>query len=178
MTTKQILGAMGAAVAVTLVFVLLFALPVSGERGRVVVNDLSETAYKETIVPYFLDKDSKKYNEDVSHFLDDYSADREASEYCEVYMEVDLKKWTIVPFQKIWVGVENIPEAYKDYVVCVTTGPLMSDCEKDSNKGNLTLLVRRQGLSDEELLQMAQEISLKAKWTLAMGVDGWVHFPG
>ncbi len=177
MTKKQVLAVMATAIAATVLFVLLFAMPVSGKRGNVSVNTLSDKAYNDTVVPYFLDEESKKYVDSVDHFLDDYDPDRTASEYCEIYMEVEMSKWTVVPFQKIWVGVENIPKEYKPYVVCVTTGPLMTDCEKDRNKGNLTLLVRHQGLTEEQLRDMASNIPLKAKWTLAMGVDGWVHFP-
>lgn len=175
MTKKQILAVMAVAVAVTLLFVLLFALPVGAKRGKVLVNTVTENAYHNTLVPYFLDKESKLYNADVDHFMDDYSSERTASEYSEIYVEVDMSKFTLVPFQKVWVGVEEIPEKYADYVVCVTTGPLMTTCEKDSNKGNITLLVRRQDLTEEELLKIAEEISFKVKWTLAMGVDGWVH---
>jgi len=172
LTKKQIGIILLSAVAVTLVMLLVFALPVSGGIGEVRVNTVTKQAFEESIVPHFLDKLSDDYVKETKFFLtDDYTA-RSADEYAEIYVEVDLKKLTPIPFQTIWVGIDIIPEAYRDSVVCVTTGPTLTECERSSSKGNITFLVLRNGRSDEELQKLAQDITYDVKWTLAMGVDG------
>ena len=174
MTKKHIAIVLASAVAATLVFVLLFALPVSGTVGKVAVNTVSDTAYSETLVPYYLDKSSKTYMKGTKHYIDVSLEEHTVSDFAEVYVEVDMKKYTLVPFQSVWVGTKTIPDKYRDNIICVTNGPVMTPCETSSNKGNITMLVLRNGLSDGELTAMAKEIIYDVKWMLAMGIDGHV----
>ena len=175
MTKKQILTVCAAAIAIALIFIWLFALPISVGSHTVQINTLSQSAYEKTIVPYFLDTSSSNYMDNVSHFIDDYSPDRSGEEYSEIFILFDLRKFTPVPFRSLWVGVDSIPDEYKNYVVCVTTGPLMTDNVKTKNQGSITLLVRRQDLTDEQLLQLADAVKYRIKWSLAMGIDGNIH---
>lgn len=175
MTKKQVLGAAAAAVAVALIFVWLFALPVNAKISEVVVSRISNEAFKDTVVPYYLDKFSQEYIEDVDHFIDDYTPEALASDYREIYVVIDMSKFTPVKFRQLWVDVENIPEKYADTVVCVTNGPLMTQPETSDMKANITLIVKQNDFTNEQLEQMAKELSYRVKWGLAMGVDGYVH---
>lgn len=175
MTKKQVLAVMASAVAIALIFVWLFALPVSGKLSSVTVSRITNEVYKDTVVPYYLDEFSQEYIEDVDHFIEDYDPETLASEYREIYIEFDTSKYTPVPFQTLWVDVDEIPEKYRDCVVCVTNGPLMVDCEQSSSKGNLTLIVKQLNFTDEELEAMAKELSYKIKWCLASGIDGYIY---
>ena len=175
MTKKQVLVVMASAVAIALIFVWLFALPVNAKLSDVSVNRITNEVYKNTVVPYYLDQFSQEYIDDVDHFIEDYDPETLASDYREIYIEFDASKYSPVPFQTLWVDVDKIPEKYRDCVVCVTNGPLMRDCEKETSKGNITLIVKKLNYSDEELEAMAKELSYKIKWCLASGIDGFVY---
>ena len=101
--------------------------------------------------------------------------DTHKSDYREIYVVIDMSKFTPVKFRQLWVDVENIPEKYADTVVCVTNGPLMTQPETSDMKANITLIVKQNDFTNEQLEQMAKELSYRVKWGLAMGVDGYVH---
>jgi len=175
MSIKQILSAAGSAVLAALIFIWLFASPISVNSVEYRINTLSQTAYENTIVPYFLDSSSSKYVNSVSHFIDDYDPSRSADEYTEIYVLFTLSKITPVPFRSVWVGIDDIPEEYKDYVICVTTGPMMTSSDKENYQGNVTVIVRHQDLTREQIEDLAQKLSYRIKWSLAMGIDGNIH---
>ena len=175
MTKKQVLAVMASAVVIALVFVWLFTLPVSAKLSSVTVSRITSEVYRDKVVPYYLDRFSQEYIEDVDRFIDDYDPETLASEYREIYIQFNASKLTPIPFQTLWVDVDEIPEKYRDCVVCVTNGPFMTDFERESSKGNITLIVKKLNYSDEELEAMAKELSYKIKWCLASGIDGYVY---
>lgn len=173
MTRKQSWLVAGVMLAVSLLTVLLFSLPVQAAPVSSQVYRIGQQEYDSVLYPQVLDTAASTYDETLTRFTFSHVPSGNPADYREVRVVFSCRKFTPVPFRTLSLSLPRVPAQYADNVLACLHTSLYGE-PAAPGQFSLSLLLYVPGMDDAQIASLVETLTFDLAWGFAQGIDGHV----